>query len=258
MMEKKNQVSPLVSVVMPVYNAQAYLAEAIESVQTQTVSDWELLVIDDGSSDESVQIARSFAQQDDRIRLMENEENMGVACTRNRGFAMCTGRYVALLDSDDYWKPQMLEKMIARAEQTGADILYCSYEIVDEQGRKLCNDFLVPEQTDFQQSIVRSVITCSSVLLAGDLARQIRFPTDVYHEDIALWFRLLKEGTVARGVPEVLSAYRQRADSRSARKVVSAFRRWPIYRRHLGLSVWQSLWALARYGYYGVLKFRQI
>ena len=249
---------PLVSVVMPAYNAGPYIEEAIDSVLNQTVTDLELIVIDDCSSDATAELIRRIADRDRRVRPFFNEQNLGVARTRNRGFELCRGRYVALLDSDDYWKPRMLEKMVARAEQTGADIIYCSYEIVDEGGKKLCSDFLVPPKTTYRESVVRSVITCSTVLITGQLAAENRFPTNMYHEDIALWFQILKDGGTACGVPEVLAAYRQRADSRSAGKLRSACRRWPIYRKHLGMSVPETLWTLMRYGYYGLKKFRRV
>ena len=171
---------------------------------------------------------------------------------------LCKGHYVAFLDSDDYWKPQMLERMISRAEETAADIVYCSYELVDEGGKKVCNDFMVPLATTFKESIIRSVITCSTVLITGELAKNHRFPTNMYHEDIALWFQILRDGGTARGVPEILAAYRQRAGSRSAGKLTSAKRRWVIYREHLGMSMVQSIVTMIRYGYYGFLKYKKI
>lgn len=165
-MEEQNR-APLVSVIMPAYQAEPFIGEAVGSVLAQSVTDLELIVLDDGSTDRTREIVRDFAQRDHRVRLVVNEENMGVARTRNRGLDLCRGTYVALLDSDDYWQPRMLERMIARAEETGADIIYCSYALVDEQGRKICNDFIVPPTTSFEESIVRSVITCSSVLVTG-------------------------------------------------------------------------------------------
>jgi teichuronic acid biosynthesis glycosyltransferase TuaG len=152
----------------------------------------------------------------------------------------------------------MLEEMVRRAGQTGADIVYCSYELVDEQGNKVCNDFLVPLETTFEESIVRSVITCSTVLVTAGLARENRFPTNMYHEDIAMWFRILRDGGVARGVPAVLAAYRQRAGSRSAGKLVSARRRWTIYRHHLKLPVAKCLVTMVRYGFYGIMKYKRV
>lgn len=249
---------PLVTVITPAYNAEPFIEETIRSVLAQSLTDWELIVIDDGSTDDTGKIVEAYARTDARIRLVINEKNRGVARTRNRGLEMFRGQYVAFLDSDDYWEPLMLEKMVARAKETGADIVYCSYALVDEQGRKVCNDFIVPPKTTFEESIVRSVITCSTVLIGAELARSIRFPTDMYHEDIAVWFQVLRDGGTAYGVPEVLAAYRQRADSRSAGKLVSACRRWPIYRKHLKMSLPETIVTMARYGYYGIMKFKRI
>ena len=250
--------SPVVSVITPAYNAEPFIKETIESVLSQSLSDWELIVIDDGSTDDTQKVVAEYEKADDRIHLIINENNMGVARTRNRGLDMFRGQYVAFLDSDDYWDPQMLEKMVARAQETGADIIYCSYALVDESGRKVCNDFIVPPKTTFKESIVRSVITCSTVLITADLARNSRFPTDMYHEDIAMWFQILRDGGTACGVTEVLASYRQRANSRSAGKLVSACRRWPIYRKHLKMSLLETIVTMIRYGYYGVLKFKRI
>lgn len=258
MYEQDNQQIPLISVIMSAYNAEAFIVGAITSVQAQSLKDWELLVIDDGSIDNTCGIIEEFVQRDNRIHLIKNDENFGVAKTRNIGMEIFHGKYVAFLDSDDYWYPEMLEKMVARAEETDADIVYCSYELVDESGKKVCNDFLVPTQTTFKESIVRSVITCSTVLITRELARTYRFPTNMYHEDIAMWFQILRDGGKAYGVTDILAAYRQRRGSRSASKVKSAFRRWKIYRKHLKMPFLQSVWVLVRYAYYGIIKFRRI
>ena len=254
----RNHATPLVSVIMPAYNAEPFIEEVIASVIAQTVADWELIVIDDCSTDDTVQIVSAFVRQDPRIQLLTNAVNMGVAKTRNRGLDLCRGQYVALLDSDDYWKPRFLEKMLARAEQTGADIIYCSYELVDEQDEKVCNVFIVPPETTFEESIVRSVITCSTVLLTAQLVKNHRFPTDMYHEDIALWFQILRDGGKACGVTDVLAAYRQREGSRSAGKLKSACRRWTIYRKHLGMPLGKSIVTMVRYGLLGIKKYRRV
>lgn len=255
---QEQKAAPLVSVIMPAYNAEEFIEEAIASVQAQEISDWELIVIDDGSQDGTQKMVEDFMQKDSRIHLIVNEANMGVGKSRNRGLDICRGEYVALLDSDDYWKPQMLSKMIDRAQQTHADIIYCSYAIVDEKGKKLCNDFLVPEETSFKKSMVRSVITCSTVLITKKIAKNHRFPTDIYHEDIALWFQLLRDGVEARGVTDILAAYRQRGDSKTANKLKSACRRWVIYRKHLKLPFFQCITLLIQYAYFGVIKFKRI
>ena len=255
---KSQNMEPLVSIIMPAYNAEAFIEEAIASVVAQTVTDWELIVIDDGSRDRTCQIVTELTQKDSRIHLLVNEQNLGAAGTRNRGIDVHKGKFVALLDSDDYWYPQFLEKLLANAEKTGADILYCSYALVGEKGEKVCKDFIVPEETDFEKSMIRNVISCSTVLLTEKITAQHRFPVGIYHEDIALWFSLLRDGAVARGVPEVLAAYRQRENSKTANKLTSACRRWVIYRKHLKLPFFKSVGLMTKYAYYGVIKFKRV
>lgn len=253
-----NEQKPLVSVIMPAYNARRFIDQAISSVRAQTMTNWELIVIDDCSSDDTYEIAIRHQEADSRIHAYRNDVNSGVAKTRNRGLDLSRGEYVALLDSDDYWHPHFLEKLVTCAEQTRADIVYCSYELVNEEGKKVCKDFLVPEQTDFQQSMIRNVISCSTVLLTKKIAGVHRFPMGIYHEDIALWFSLLRDGAIARGVPEVLASYRQRENSKTANKLTSACRRWVIYRKYLNLPLVQSVVLMIRYGYYGVIKYKRI
>ena len=248
---------PLVSVIMPAYNAARFIKEAISSVMTQTIADWELFVIDDCSKDNTFQIIQDLVATDARIYALRNEVNLGVAKTRNRGIALATGAYVALLDSDDYWYPDFLEKLLANAQEKQSDIIYCSYELVDEQNRKVCNDFIVPEATTFEESIIRSVITCSTVLFTSKVAQNYRFPTNMYHEDIALWFELLRDGKKATGVIDVLAAYRQSPNSRSSDKIRSACRRWKVYREHLKMPFLKCVVTMFKYGYYGLKKYKR-
>lgn len=247
---------PMVSVIMPAYNSEAYIETAIRSVQEQTVADWELLVIEDGSKDTTPELVAKLAAEDPRIRLLPNEKNMGTARSRNRGMDLCCGQYVAFLDSDDWWHPTKLEKQLALAQTSGADILYTSYAIVDDAGEKRCPDFVVPETTDLKRMLRCSEIGCSTVMLS-EKVKNARFAENFYHEDYAMWLTLLQKGTKAAGVSEVLVDYRYHADSRAADKFSSAKRRWRIYRDLLKLSVIKSGWYSAQYAVYGILKYRK-
>ena len=249
---------PRVSVVMPAYNAARYIAEAIGSVQAQTMTDWELLVLDDGSSDDTCQIVEVMARSDSRIRLLVNAHNLGPALTRNRGLDLCRGQYVALLDSDDLWHPEKLEKQLALASSAGADVIYCSYGIVDEAGQKCCNDFLVPDKTDYRSMLISSVISCSTALLSERVYRNYHFPHSYYHEDYALWLWLMRDGIQAQGNREVLASYRIQSESRASNKFTSACRRWVIYRRFLKMSLLESVYYLSRYAVAGARKYRYI
>ena len=247
----------LVSVVMPAYNMERFIEAAIRSVQVQTYENWELLVIDDCSGDRTCEIVAELAAQDTRIRLIRNEENMGVAKTRNRGFELAQGQYVALLDSDDLWRSEKLDSQLRLAQTTGADIVYCSYAMVDEEGRSVCKDFLVPEATDFDASATRMVISCSTALLAETVFRKYRFHSGYYHEDLVFWLQILNDGLTARGVGEILADYRLRSGTRASNKIRSAMNRWTVYRRYFGFSLGKSARLLARYAFYGVAKYRR-
>lgn len=130
---------PLVSVVMPSYNSEKYIPEAIHSVIAQTYENWELLIIDDGSTDSTANIVKQFSDIDSRITLYSNSKNMGVALTRNKGMDLAKGSWIALLDSDDVWHKDKLEKQLELAKKAGADIVYCSYCLIDKYGKKYLN-----------------------------------------------------------------------------------------------------------------------
>lgn len=248
---------PCVTVVMPAYNAERYIETAIRSVMEQTFTNWELIVIDDGSKDATMTIVEQLAQEDDRITSLRNEANMGVAKTRNRGMTRARGQYVALLDSDDVWRPEKLEKQVALAKETGADVVYCSYALVDENGRKKCDDFIVPAQTDFQASLTKGVISCSTALLSRNVTQVYQFDNTYYHEDLALWLQILKAGHIARGVTDVLADYRVMEGTRAANKLNSAAHRWQIYRKLLGFSVFKSGKLLLKYAVLGLKKYKR-
>lgn len=248
---------PVVSVVMPAYNTEKYIREAVSSIENQTLRDWELLVVDDCSTDHTYEILQKLAQEDARIKIIRNQTNCGAAMSRNIAFSQCSGKYVALLDSDDLWEPEKLEKQVICAEKTGADIIYCSYSIIDECGRKKPPDFIVPEHTDFNSMLKKSTISCSTALLKSKLVAQFQFPTHMYHEDLAYWLELLKNGANAAGVIEVLASYRITPGSRAFNKVQSAVNRWRIYTEYLGLPAVRSTCLLAQYIFLGLIKYRK-
>ena len=246
---------PLVSVIMPVYNGGRFIEAAIRSVMAQTMEDWELLVLDDGSTDDSQAIAQSLAQEDDRIHFLPNAQNMGVSKTRNRGLTFSRGRYAALLDCDDLWLPQKLEQQLALMERTGAEICYCSYGIMDYRGEPSRQDYIVPETADYRTLLGENVIGCSTVVLDQQKLGDRRFRTDFYHEDYVLWLTLLRDGFRAVGCTQVLARWRLVEHSRSFDKRNAAKSRWNIYRKCMGLSVWQSLTAFTSYAVAGLRKY---
>lgn len=247
---------PLVSVIMPAYNAEPYLEQAVRSVLDQTYENWELLLLDDCSTDRTAALAADLARLDPRIRLYRSEQNLGVARTRNRGFDLAQGAWAALLDSDDSWRREKLERQLALAERTGADILYCSYALVEE-GAGHRSDFLVPERTSYDEMLRQSVLSCSTVLLSREIYTSYRFSPEYYHEDYVFWLRLLKDGHQAAACPEVLADYRLVKGSRSDNKLRAAKNRWKIYRRVEGLPFWRAAGVFASYACHGLVKYKR-
>lgn len=256
-MTERNLQTPLVSVIMPAYNAGKSIRSAVASVRHQTMENWELIVADDCSDDETGWIVEEIADEDPRVILVRSEENMGTARTRNRALDMCRGQYVAFLDSDDKWHPEKLEKQIALLEEKKAGLCYSSYAIVGSDGSKCCDDYLVPPSVTFQQLLKENCIGCSTVLLRRKLIKNHRFSEDFYHEDYLLWLQILKEGNAAVGVTQVLMDYCYRPDSRAGNKFASAKHRWEIYRDHLELPLAQSMGFMSHYMIQGLRKYRK-
>ena len=252
---KDGNPAPLVTVIMPAYNAEAFVAEAISSVLAQSFADWELIVIDDHSSDQTYEIAARVQQEDPRVCVLRNEVNSGVAKTRNRGIDLAKGKYVAFLDSDDIWHPEKLARQIDRIDSTGAEMCYCSYAIIGPSGEKVRGDYLVRETACFEDILKENYIQCSAMLIRSDTVRKHMFNTEFYHEDYILGLDILREGNTAVGCTEVLLKWRYLENSRSFNKKKSAVNRWRIYKEYLRLPLYKTLYLFVCYVLAGFRKY---
>lgn len=235
---------PLVSVLMPVYNGEQFIREAIESVQAQTVTDWELLVVDDGSSDSSRGIVEQIAAEDVRVRLFATgESGSGAACARNVGLEVARGRYVGFLDCDDAWLPHKLERQLALLEASGAGLAFGAYERVDETGKTL-GAVGVPVCVDYASLLKTNYIGCLTAIYDIQVFGKVPMVVDLAcHEDYPLWLRLLRDGGAAVGVREPVARYRVRAGSLSSNKLKTSQQTWRVYRELEGLSLARSAWS---------------
>ena len=250
-----NGAAPLVSVIMPTYNAEAFLEIAIRSVIDQTVTEWELIVIDDCSTDNSFAVIEKMASTDSRIIVLRNEKNVGVARTRNKGIDLARGRYIAFLDSDDIWNPEKLQHQLNRIKETNADICYCAYSIVDSSGIKTKADYLVPPIVTYHDILKENCIQCSAMLIPANIVKKIKFNTEFYHEDYVLGLDILRNGGIAAGCAEILLNWRYLENSRSFDKRKSAMNRWRIYRNYLKLPLGKTCWLFACYTAAGMRKY---
>lgn len=224
----------MVSVITPMYNAQKWIEETIRSVQSQTYSHWEMIIVDDCSSDDSPEIVKRLQKQDSRIRYYRNEANSGVALTRNRAIAYAKGRYVAFLDSDDQWYPTKLERQIGRMEKEQIAFCYSACDVIDESGKRV-NTRYVPKKADYRELLKGNAIPCLTVVLDRKQIPEISMP-QMPHEDYAAWLKITGSGITAYGVNEALAGYREAGSSVSSDKFRAMGWTWAIYRQFLGLS----------------------
>lgn len=247
--------SPLVSVIMPAWNAAATLAEAVASVRAQSMSEWELLLVVDAATDDTLQIAQENARADARVRVWSNEVNLGVAATRNRALEQARGRYVAFLDADDRWHPDKLAQQCRSMRQTGCPVSYTTYRRFGAQGP--LNLVVPPPIASFTGLLRGNVIGMSTGMLQGELARSLRFQP-IGHEDYLFWLQAMRRGGVARRVPgaQPLAEYRVHAGSLSGNLWRNAGWQWAIYRRHLGLPLLRSAGLMGHYAWRALAKRR--
>lgn len=236
----------LISIIVPVYNAGAYIEETIAMVQAQSYQDWELILVDDCSKDDSrIKIERCIAGQGRDIRLIAKPENEGVARARNTGLAAARGRYIAFLDADDVWMPDKLEKELAFMEKHQAAFAFTAYEFGDENAKGTGKVVHVPETLTYDKALSRTVIFTTTVLIDrtkidGNL---IQMP-EVKSEDTATWWRILRNGFTAYGLDEVLAIYRRPPKSLSSNKLEAVRRIWRLYRKEEKLSLIKSIYCL--------------
>ncbi len=233
----------MVSIIVPVYNAAKYIEKTITMVSEQTYKDWELILVDDASTDGSADLIEEIiASQGKRIRLIRKSVNEGAAAARNSGIDASAGRYIAFLDADDVWRPEKLERQIAFMERTGAAFSFHSYEFGDEEANPTGRVVRAPQTLKFRQALSRTVIFTTTVMFDTEkIDMEIIHMPQVPSEDTATWWRILKSGYVAYGLDENLAVYRRPAKSLSSNKFVAIQRIWFLYRNIADLSVIQSM-----------------
>ncbi|XKE47247.1 glycosyltransferase [Halomonas organivorans] len=245
-----------VSVITPMHNASKFISTNIESVLTQTYSDWELIIIDDGSTDSSAEIAEAFSLQDSRIQLIRLEGNNGAAVARNRGIRLARGRYIAFLDSDDAWEPHKLESQLAFMKASEAALVFSAYRKVDEAGREL-GVVGVPERAGYRDLLKTNYIGCLTAMYDTRRLGKVEMPLIRKRQDLALWLKILKlSGEPAWGQPEVLATYTVRAGSVSSNKQQAAAYQWRVYREVEALSLPACGYYFAQYALRGLLRSR--
>lgn len=245
----------LCSVVMPAYNSEKYIAEAIESVIKQTYKNWELIIVNDASQDATEKIIKTYQEKDKRIKLISLTNNQGVANARNTAIQNSEGRYIAFLDADDIWQKNKLQKQIQILNNSNTDISYTTYLMIDEAGQ-IIKERSVKETLKLKDLLKENSIIFSSMVCKKEIINDKNFKSEWYHEDYIFLLDLAKESKTFKGINESLMQYRVHQHGRSFNKKTAAKYRWKIYREYLRMNLLQSLYYFIQYAWNGIIKYK--
>jgi teichuronic acid biosynthesis glycosyltransferase TuaG len=243
---------PIVSVVIPAYNCEGYLAEAVDSAALQKVP-LDIIIIDDGSSDGTVAVMESYSENE-KVRLLKNEVNMGVSETRNRGVREAKGEYIAFLDADDIWLEDKLEKQLEVINETGCVLCCTARELINKNSESLGKIIPIKENITYKDLLKNNEINCSSVVIKREVALSFPMERDDLHEDYIMWLRILKAGDKAVGINQPLLKYRLTGSGKSGNKLASAKTTFKVY-RYMGFGLLRSAWYFSCYALNGVKKY---
>lgn len=237
----------LISVIMPIYNSAEYIEQSINSVLTQSYEKIELIIIDDSSTDNGVDIVKKIMDFDNRIQLILMPENQGAGSARNKGIDVANGRYIAFLDADDVWLPAKLEKQIAFMQSKNIGISFTSYRFINSEGSDIRGGVNAANTLDLDSYMRTTGIGLSTAIIDKEVCGEIHFSSMRLRQDTLLWLTLLSKGYKAFGLNECLVKYRIRTGQISGNKLKAAWRTFFVYWQFDAISKKRRL---ANYFYY--------
>lgn len=230
----------LVSIITPTYNCGRFIGRTIESAEAQTYSNWEMIIVDDRSTDDTKEIVARYQKEDPRIRYYLLEVNSGAAVARTRAMEEAKGAYMAFLDSDDIWMPDKLERQLAFMEEKGYAFTCTAYEQIDEEDRPLNKVIKTVRKTSYNRLLLDCPVGNSTVMYNVEVMGKFQVPNIRKRNDDALWLQMLKKEKYIWGMPEVLMRYRIRKNSISSNKLQLIKYHWQLYREIEHLNVFRS------------------
>ncbi|MBU9712945.1 glycosyltransferase family 2 protein [Evansella tamaricis] len=245
----------LVSIITPAYNSEKFISDTIESVINQTHRNWEMIIVDDYSTDGTVDIINKYQSSDSRIKLIQLEQNSGPAIARNTAIQHAKGRYLAFLDSDDQWLSEKLEKQIRFMKDKQIAFSFSNYFLLNEEGEEIGSIDDAPQIVSYQQLLKHNMIGCLTVMIDKNRTGEVKMMDIRSRQDYVLWLSLCKRGFQAFGIQEKLAKYRVVENSLSSNKIKMAKQNWKVYREIEKLSLLKSGWYFFNYLYFKFKKY---
>jgi len=239
--------SELVSIITPTYNAEKFIAETLKSVQNQTYQNWEMILVDDASTDETVKIISDFVEKDSRIKLFKLEKNSGNGFARNIALEKAVGKYIAYLDADDLWFPNKLEKQIQFLKENNLHFTFSFYDCIDEEGNSLNRRVEAPVNLTYDELFFCNYVGNLTAIYDADYFGKIVIEATQKRQDWRLWLTILKQIQVTKPVPESLAFYRIRKDSISSSKFKLIKHNFGVYREFHGFNFVFSVLLMVRF-----------
>jgi len=246
----------MVSIITPSYNSKQFIKESIASALAQTYQNWELIIVDDISPDNSNELIEEYIKKDSRIKLIKLEKNSGPAIARNRGIKEAKGRYIAFLDSDDLWHPDKLSKQIAFMQEKSCALSYTGYKRIEETHGTIIDTINVPLKVNYSELLKQNIIGCLSAMYDTEKLGKVYMPDLKKRQDFALWLSILKKVPYAYGLNEPLAYYRVRTSSVSSNKLLASRYNWKLYREVEELPIYKAIYYFGWYTYRSFLKYK--
>ena len=244
----------LVSIITPSYNSSKFMEDCVMSVLSQTYTNWELLIVDDCSKDNSKDIISELVEKDERIKSIFLEKNVGAAEARNIAIRKAKGKYIAFLDSDDIWKSDKLEKQISFMKENDISFSFSTYQLMSEDGKNLTNIIKAPQKMTYHSYLKNTIIGCLTVIIDREKTGDFEMPNIRSSHDMALWLLIMKRGFSAYGLEENLAYYRVVSNSNTSKKWMAAKEVWEVYRKVEKLNFLYSMYNFVGYVFNAVKK----
>ena len=244
----------LISIITPYYNSSKFIDECVNSVLLQSYSNWELLIVDDFSDDNSKELLLDLEKKDERIKVIFLDFNSGAANARNVAIIKAKGRYIAFLDSDDSWESQKLDRQISFMMLNDIAFSYTKYQSISENGSDVISVFDAPYKMTYNCYLKNTIIGCLTVVIDREKVGNFEMPNIRSSHDMALWLLIMKRGFDAYGLNENLANYRIVSESNSSSKWSAVKDVWSVYRQLENLSFFNSIWCFSNYAFNAIKK----